>query len=68
MTVVRRTSTARLSTIDVAASAERLGYAPPTEPIPENAEVLAGPDRDVDDDDEDDEQTAEATEAAGAVA
>ena len=50
----------------LAVQAERLGEAPPTDPIPENAEVLAGPEGD--DDEEDDEQSAEETEAAGAVA
>ena len=49
----------------LAVQAERLGDTQPTEPIPENAEVLAGPDGD---EDEDDEQSAEETEAAGAVA
>jgi single-strand DNA-binding protein len=49
----------------LAVQAERLGEAPPTEPIPENAEVLSGSDGD---EDEDDEQPAEETEAAGAVA
>ena len=49
----------------LAVQAERLGEAPPTEPIPENAEVLAGPDGD---EDEDDEQPAEETEGVGAVA
>jgi len=44
------------------AQAERLGEAPASEPIPESAEALGGPDED--DDDEDDEVGAdEATEA-----
>ncbi len=51
----------------LAVQAERLGEAPPTEPIPENAGVLSGPDGD-EDEDEEDEQPVEETEAAGAVA